>query len=142
MDDFPGFNALLATSWFRTALTATGDPALEHFYYDCLMRVGDAALAAAVEDAVCTLRRMPADRTDVDVPAADYETACTNRLGDPNAAEIVPVEERCYDNYLWRLDPYEIPQGHVGTPGKVHSPEDWLLAYWLGRYHGFIPADL
>jgi len=244
LDDFPGFNALLVSSWLRTALTESGDPALEHVYYDCLMRAGDAAdcpawdfvdpgsymdvidhqlslymgdcqtsydnidmvfhaiypmlrreqdpalaaqlreileedvwdprdpsldppvrvsthslyiflygglsgagpedpeLAAAVEDAVCTLRRIPCDRTDPDVAPGDQAEHCINRMGDPNAAEIIPVEERWYDNYLWRLDPYEIPRGHAAVPGLVHSGEDWLLAYWVGRYHGFIDSGM
>ena len=245
LDDFPGFNALLVTSWLRTALTESGDLGLEHIYYDCLFRRGDrtdcppfdpldlgsymdaieASLAmymsdcqtsydhfdmvfhaiypmlrreadpdllprlmdvleddlwnpsdptldppfrvsthslyiflygglsgkapgedllldAAVHDGVCTLRRMPHDRADVDVPKGTQETACLNRMGDPNAAEIIPVEERRYDNYIWRLDPYEIPQGYTAVPGYVHTGEDWLLAYWVGRYHGFIDAEL
>ena len=245
MDDFPGFNALLVTSWFRTALSESGDEALSHIYYDCLMRRGDRTdcpvfdpldlgsymdaieislavymadcqtsydhidmvfhaiypmlrreedpdllarlmdvleddvwnpsdpvldpsfrlsthslyiflygglsgkgagedplLDAAMEDAVCTLRRMPHDRTDVDVSPGDQEEFCLNRMGDPNAEEIIPVEERYYDNYIWRLDPYEIPPGHQAVPGLVHTGEDWLLAYWVGRYHGFIPSDL
>ncbi len=63
-------------------------------------------------------------------------------MGDPNAKDIIPVEERRYDNYIWRLDPYEIPPGYTASPGYVHTGEDWLLAYWVGRYHGFIGADL
>ena len=245
MDDFPGFNALLVTSWLRTARSESGDAALEHIYYDCLFHRGDRTdcppfdpldigsymdsievslamymkecqtsydhfdmvfhaiypmlrreddpdllsrlltvleddlwnpsdtsldppfrvsthslyiflygglsgkvpgedplLDAAIHDGVCTLRRMPHDRTDVDVPKGDQETWCLNRMGDPNAKDIIPVEERRYDNYIWRLDPYEIPQGWTASPGYVHTGEDWLLAYWVGRYHGFIDAAL
>jgi hypothetical protein len=245
MDDFPGFNALLVTSWLRTALTESEDPSLEHVYYDCLFRRGDRTdcppfdpldigsymdsievslamylkdcqtsydhfdmvfhaiypmlrreedpdllprlmdvleddlwnpadtsldppfrlsthslyiflygglsgklpeedplLDAAIHDGVCTLRRMPVDRSDVDVPKGDQETWCLNRMGDPNAKDIIPLEERRYDNYIWRLDPYEIPQGYTGSPGFVHTAEDWLLAYWVGRYHGFLSAEL
>ncbi len=245
MDDFPGFNALLVTSWLRTALSESGDPALEHIYYDCLFRRGDRTdcppfdpldigsymesietslamylydcqtsydhfdmvfhaicpmlrreddpdlaarlmdvleydtwipsdpeldppfrvsthalyiflygglsgkapgddplLDSAVHEGVCTMRRMPHDRTDVDVPKGTQETHCLNRQGDPNAEEIIPVEERYYDNYIWRLDPYEIPPGHVAIPGLVHTGEDWLLAYWVGRYHGFIATGM
>jgi len=244
MDDFPGFNALLVTSWLRTALSESGDPWLEHVYYDCLFRRGDRVdcpafdpldigsymdsievslatylsdcqtsydhidmvfhafypmlrreddpdllgrlaevleqdvwnptdpaldppfrvsthslyiflygglsgkapgddplLDAAVEEGVCTLRRMPHDRADVDVAEGTQEPFCINRMGDPNAAEIIPVEERYYDNYIWRLDPYEIPKAHTAVPGLVHTGEDWLLAYWVGRYHGFVGAE-
>jgi len=244
MDDFPGFNAILASSWIRVALTESGDPDLEHFYYDCLMRKSDGAdcpaidavdlgsymdaienllslymadcqtsydnidmvfhaayplmrretdpdLAArlekvlevgiwerpephldppvhqsthslyifmygalaqpspddevfmvALDDALCTLRRLPQDRSSVDVAAGLQEEACINRLGRPNAAEIIPVEERSFDNYIWRLDPYEIPEAQKGVPGMVHSPDDYLLAYWMGRYYGYISEDM
>ncbi len=244
IDDFPGFNALLASSWIRTAQLESGDPELDQFFSNCLMRLGDSSdcpeidivdpgsymdviestlyvyrtdcqtsydnidmvyqglypwlrrepdptlrkrllevldheawdpkdpsldpsvrvsthtlyifmygglsgvgpedteLAQAVDEAVCTLRRMPVGRSDRDVAAGKQETACLNRLGKPNAAEIIPLEERCYDNYLWRLDPYEIPEEHHADPGFIHSPEDYLLAYWLGRYYGFLSADM
>ncbi len=41
MDDFPGFNALLVAGWLRPILAAVPDPALDFFYYHCLMRLGD-----------------------------------------------------------------------------------------------------
>ena len=93
---------------------------------------------AAANDAVCTLYRLPQDRHQYAVPAGTQETACLNRHGRPNAADIIPLEERIYDNFIWRLDPYEIPEGITEVPGLVHSPDDYLVAYWLGRYYGFI----
>ena len=244
MDDFPGFNAILAASWIRVVLSETEDPDLEHFYYDCLMRVGDnsdcpdievvdlgsymdaietmlslymdncqtsfdhydmifhavypllrrennadlkqrlrkvldvgiwqpadpsldppvhqsthslyifmygglakppptnSTFYSAVEDAVCTLYRLPQDRHQYAVPPGTQEGVCINRMGRPNAAEVIPVEEREYDNYIWRLDSYEIPVGMAEVPGLVHSPEDYLLAYWIGRYHGYISGEM
>jgi hypothetical protein len=244
MDDFPGFNAMLVSSWIRTALTALDRPDFEHFYYDCLMRKGDtsdcpaidpfdlgsymsaiettlatymqscqtsydhidmvfhaidplfkretdadlkqrleavldnevwqssnpkadppvhrsthalyifiygalkeiqpgnAVFDAAIADAVCTMFRLPQDRSSRHVAAGQQETACLNRQGDPNAAEVIPIEQRHFDNYLWRLDPYEIPREHPVTPGLVYSPEDYLLAYWMGRYYGFLRDDM
>lgn len=244
MDDFPGFNALLVSSWIQTAIAALDRPDWEHFYYDCLMRKGDisdcpavdpfdlgsymsaiettlatymqncqtsydhidmvfhamdplfkretdpelkqrleavldhgvwtssdpyadppvhrsthalyifiygalkgmqpgdAIFDAAISDAVCTMFRMPEDRSSRDIPAGQQETACLNRMDDPNAADIIPLEERYFDNYVWRLDPYEIPQERTATPGLVYSPEDYLLAYWMGRYYGFLSEEM
>ena len=102
----------------------------------------DPLFPSAVNDGVCTLYRLPQDRSDPDVAAGKQEGVCINRMGRPNAAAVIPVEERYYDNYLWRLDPYEIPEPHTASPGLVHSPDDYLLAYWLGRYHGFITPDM
>lgn len=242
LDDFPGFNALLAAAWVRTAIAAGADE-LAPFYDDCLMRRGagtdcppidpvdlgpyvdvierllglyqpacqtsydnvdmvfqaiypllrrethpdlaerlravlavgiwqpaepdlappvhrsthalytflygalaapavdDPVFRAAMEDAVCTLFALPVDRSDRAVQPEGHEAVCTNRLDRPNAAAPLPLADRAYDNYLWRLDPYEIA-AHEAVPGLVHSPEDFLLAYWLGRYHGLLPAEL
>jgi hypothetical protein len=241
LDDFPGFNALLAAAWIRTAIAAGADE-LRPFYEDCLMRRGggtdcppieladlgpyvhvietllqvyrpscktsfdnidmvfhaiypllrreeipelaarlravldvgiwqppdpdvappvhrsthslyiflygaladpapdDPVFRAAMEDAVCTLAALPADRHDRTVHPVGPEAVCTNRMGRPNAAAPLPLADRHYDNYLWRLDPYEI-DSHEAVPGLVHSPEDFLLAYWLGRYHGLLSAE-
>lgn len=98
----------------------------------------DEVFRQALQDAACTLHRIDRDRFDRTTVPGTQAAACTNRLGDPNAAEVVPVEQRYYDNYLWRLDPYEIPKAHAGVPGMLHSPEDFLLAYWVGRYFGFL----
>lgn len=96
---------------------------------------------AAWDDAVCTLHRMPLDRRDPGAEETGTEAVCTNRMGRGNAADVIPLELRDYDNYLWRLDPYEIPTPRAPIAGQVHSPEDFLLAYWVGRQAGFLTAD-
>ena len=102
----------------------------------------DEKFTAALEDAICSLYRLPQDRSDRDIVQGTQEEFCINRLGDPNAQFVIPIEQRYYDNYVWRLDPYEIPQPHTGSPGMVHSAEDYLVAYWMGRYFGYISADM
>ena len=118
--------------------------ALYTFIYGELSGAGpdDEVFAAAVEDGICTLFRIPEDRHDHDVAAGTQEGVCINRMERPNAAERIPIEERYFDNYIWRLDPYEIPEAHEGHENLLYSPEDYLLAYWLGRYYGYIPEDL
>lgn len=103
---------------------------------------GDTIFQAAMDDAICTMFDLPAERWDHGVPETDREGICINRVGKPNAAEVLPLSEREWDNYLWRLDPYEISPPKEPVPGLLYSAEDYLLAYWLGRYHGLIPADL
>ena len=98
--------------------------------------------AAAVNDAVCSLYRLPQDRTDQTLSQGQQEGVCLNRMGRPNAADIIPMEERYFDNYVWRLDPYEITEPHEGGVNLVHSPDDYLLAYWLGRYFGYITEEM
>lgn len=95
---------------------------------------------AAWHDAVCTLHRLPQDRSDPGGRQLDVEAVCTNRMGRSNAANVIPLEDRDYDNYIWRLDPYEITRPRAPVAGQVHSPEDFLLAYWVGRHAGFLTA--
>ena len=102
----------------------------------------DPVFRQALDEGVCTLFELPRDRHDRDVAAGDQPVACTNRLDHPNAATVIPLLERNFDNYVWRLDPYEIPEAHAAVAELVYSPEDFLLAYWAGRYHGFLPPDL
>ncbi len=118
--------------------------ALYTFLYGALSGAGpeDPVFAAAVEDGVCTLFQLPEDRHDRTIAAGTQDGVCQNRMDRPNAAERIPLAEREYDNYLWRLDPYEIPRAYTAVPDRVHSPEDFLLAYWVGRYYGYLPPSL
>jgi hypothetical protein len=244
MDDFPGFNALLVAGWLRPIMAAVPDPELDHFYYDCLMRLGpvddcpdietvdlgsymeaiektlslymdncqtnydhfdmvlqalyplmrfetdpglldrladvlevgvwetgdpsldqplyesthslyiymyggladpatdDAVFRKALEDSACSMVALPQHRAQHAVAAGTQETACLNRHGKPNAAEIVPLLERNFDNYVWRFDPREIPEEQAANPYHIHSADDYLSAYWLGRYHGYISPEM
>ena len=45
------------------------------------------------------------------------------------------------DNFQWGGCPYDI-EVKPAVPGLHESPEDYLLAYWIGRYYGYIgPED-
>jgi predicted neuraminidase len=118
-----------------------------------------------IEGGVTTLRQATTDRrlwemrnshrADVHFQVRD------NRHGDPILDRVLPADERHWNR--WNIDPF-VPDGggdinqHVaGVPNAPHnvrgfgpkiggdgSAEDdggsWLLAYWLGRYHGLIAA--
>jgi hypothetical protein len=100
-------------------------------------------LADAVDDAICTLKNFPPVKFDRFIPKGDQEEACRTRLDEPAAAERIPLSEYHFDNYLWRLDPYQIQEeDRPENRRMVFSPEDFLIAYWLGRYHGLIGPDL
>jgi hypothetical protein len=239
-DDFPGFNAMLASSFIKVAQVANDDAALDDFYYGCLMRLrsgvecpdievadlgsyidsmeshlylfqpnckqnydnfdmcyqaiypllrrerhdglrarlqdvlrknmfhtddpryqsmaeigwafftysyaallearpgDDPILDQAVELAACTLAEFPEVKFDRPIPEPGQPEACRTRLDTPAAAEPIPLAEYRFDNYLWRLDPFEIPAPFAGNQRVVFSPEDFLVAYWLGRLHGLL----
>ena len=242
-DNFPGFNAMLASSWIKVGATANGDTALDAFYYGCLMGMrpdvlcpvfeqfdygtyiesmelrlalflkdcqqnydnfdmtyqaiypllrreddpilqqrlvdvlrknmfhtdnpehqsvavignamltfiyaaltcdgpeDDPVLRQAVQDAVCKLQSFPPVKYDRYLPAGTQTEICRNRLDQPVAAEPIPLEEYYLDHYLWRMDFFEIQPERAENRSHVFSPEDFLIAYWLGRFHGFIEAD-
>jgi len=248
-DDFPGFNAMLSSSWIKIAATELDDASLDDLYYGCLMRLregvdctymaqvsafepeymsyiesmeqqlnlflpnckqnydnfdmcyqaiypliqretdpvlrerllgvvrnnmfnsddpahqdigpignsmftfiyaavtgdgpGDAILDDAVDRAICTMKDFPAQKFERGIPKGTQEHVCDSRLDNPVAAEVIPLADYPFDNYLWRLDFFEINQRDITEDRRnVYSPEDYLVAYWLGRMHGLIASDL
>jgi len=243
-DDFPGFNAMLASSFIKVVQTATGDPVLDDFYYGCLMQIrsgvdcpdieltdlgsyidsmedslflflpnckqnydnfdmcyqaiypllrreqneglrarllgvlrnnmfhtadpahqsvavignawytftyaalaeegpdDDPVLKQAVDDAICKLKEFPEEKFDRFIPAGTQEEVCRTRLDEPAAAETIPLDRYHFDNYLWRLDFFKIQEERPENRRLVYSAEDFLVVYWMGRYHGLIPEDL
>ncbi|MCC6488515.1 MAG: hypothetical protein IT364_13545 [Candidatus Hydrogenedentes bacterium] len=116
-----------------------------------------------IADGVNTLREVPTDRRMwgmLNSHRADVTIARDpNRHGEPILTEVLPADERNWTK--WNIDPYvpdgggNIVQRVAGTPLSPHNVrgfgdsregdgrnEDdggsYLLAYWMGRYHGFI----
>jgi len=97
-----------------------------------------------VEDAVCMLRQFPASKQPVDLvcpPETCVLSDCTNRFGNPITENARQVHERCVSGFLWWSWPYS-PNDCTGDPQKILTPTDYLLAYWMGRYYGFIAEDM
>jgi hypothetical protein len=89
------------------------------------------------------LKNFPPVKFDRFIPKGTQEEVCRSRLDRPVSAERIPLAEYHFDNYLWRLDPYEIQEEDRPEDRRmVYSPEDFLIAYWLGRYHGLIGPEL
>jgi hypothetical protein len=92
---------------------------------------------------VQTLMEIPTDRRDYCTRNGDRKdvtiSARVNRFGRSVLTRVLPCDERSFRR--WNADPYV---GDVlGFPeGDPRILEDdggsWLLAYWMGRYHGFI----
>jgi hypothetical protein len=54
------------------------------------------------------------------------------------ALEPFPPAERCVTQFRWQSPPYQVCGGDDASfeyPGA-----DYLIAYWLGRYHGYLGA--
>jgi len=96
----------------------------------------------AVEDAVCSLRQYPASKARfARDPGALYPHYCDSRLGSSHCEHPIPVAERCSSHFLWWGSPYS--RSACGAdPAHIDHPADYLLAYWMGRYFGFIAEEL
>lgn len=92
----------------------------------------------AARQAVCTLKRYPATKNHFPVDTfATYPAVCTDRSDEPMSDQLIPIDERAADNFQWIGNPYK-PEIDPGDATWVESPEDYLLAYWMGRWFGFI----
>jgi hypothetical protein len=94
----------------------------------------------AVEDAVCSLRQFPASQSTPTLdPTSLYEHDCDSRQGSSMAAEPIPVSLRCPKTFLWWANPYR-RNTCTEESWNIHVPGDYLLAYWMARYYGFVGA--
>ncbi len=95
---------------------------------------------ADVEGAVQTLREMPQDRRNwaqdnghrADVM---YDPRPSVR-GNDILLQLLPADERLFER--WNQDPYRADNG--GDGASDGAGVDYMLAYWLGRFHGVIAA--
>jgi len=70
-------------------------------------------------------------RTDVRIRSAPGR----NR-NDVNLDRVLPPSERCLER--WNGDPFRPDGGNNGVTEDDGAA--WALAYWLGVYHGYVPA--
>ncbi|MFZ5862140.1 MAG: hypothetical protein ACOYXR_04775 [Nitrospirota bacterium] len=96
--------------------------------------------AAALEDAKDTLLRFPTmeSRYDPEVLARGCVSPRLDRLNRRQACEPLPMDERPQVAVEWNQNPSRIERGTRDR--AAYSGFDYLVAYWLGRAHGFIPA--
>ncbi len=95
-----------------------------------------------LSDAICVLQLFPETKYQYAVDTLNrYNTVCYDRSDEPLTDVIIPINEYGTDNFLWIRNPYKLkiePEDKL----LIESPEDYLLAYWMGRYYGFISEDM
>ena len=64
------------------------------------------------------------------------EQGCTDQVGH---ADAVDVGDRPSADFLWQRHPWGLYDG--GDPRQTEPGVDFLVAYFLGRQHGFIADD-
>ncbi len=93
----------------------------------------------AVENGICMLRQFPAHKLPFDFtcPASSCVEVCKDRFDEPMTDYPRPIAERCVARFVWWGSPYST-KPCTADPRYVRSPADYLVAYWMGRYYGFI----
>ncbi len=116
------------------------------FIYASQKRLGpgsDGPAYDAVEDGICMLKQFPASQhiPDLQCPESKCKPACTDRSGGQIGDYPRTVAERCPGTFIWWGNPYDLG-GCNENRRVIAPPADYLLAYWMGRYYGFIPETL
>lgn len=96
-----------------------------------------------VSDGICSLREFRTSQAaHFGDSASAYPGYCESRFDGQFQAEFpVPVGERCASTFEWWGDPYS-RETCGEAPWNVDVPTGYLLPYWMGRYYGFITADM
>ena len=58
----------------------------------------------------------------------------------PSDSAVVPIDRRRKSWSAWVMDPYHSAGSRQADIGMEFNGHDFLMAYWLGRYLGFIDA--
>jgi hypothetical protein len=87
---------------------------------------------------VTNLRQIPTDRRQWKMMNSNRKDITwnpyKNRFNRVQLLNVLPADERNFDR--WNRNPYTADGGNGGN--YEDDGGSWLLAYWLGRYHGFI----
>lgn len=96
---------------------------------------------ALVHDAVCTLREFEPTGGRRGMDTTYEPEVCVSEQHGSLADRPFAWREREADIFKFWFGPYERRQTSP-DPTFVTPPADFLLPYWMGRYFGFIAADL
>ncbi|MCX7958958.1 MAG: hypothetical protein N3B13_07915 [Deltaproteobacteria bacterium] len=95
-----------------------------------------------LSDAMCVMQIFPETKHQYMVDTIDrYPVVCYDRSDEPLTDIVIPVNEYGADNFLWIRNPYKL-KSEPENKLLIESPEDYLLAYWIGRYYGFIDENM
>lgn len=65
-----------------------------------------------------------------------HEAGCTNQC---NHATAVDVSERAWEDFIWQRHPWKLVDS--ADPGHTAPGVDYLVAYWMGRFHDYMSDD-
>ncbi len=116
------------------------------YVYMTVSRDPDPAVMARDREALALFPEPPNRRICRDPPPARPCAACAllSALGrgSPSAVKPYPIAEQCSADFLWQRSPYALHCCARTDRAHVYPGIDFMLAYWMGRYHGFLsPSD-
>lgn len=112
------------------------------FFYLVNRGAADPPCEGEAIDAICSMKLFPEFKGHHAVDTVTgYKEVCKDRSGEPMSDVVIDVDKRASDNYMWSDNPY-IMEIEAENLQIVESPEDYLLAYWMGRYFGFITEGM
>lgn len=79
--------------------------------------------------------QVPVDLT-TDPKYEPHESGCTNQTSHDGA---VDVGERVVSDFIWQRHPWGLYDD--GNSAQTYPGVDYLVAYWMGRQHGYIDDD-
>jgi hypothetical protein len=97
---------------------------------------------SVVPSAVAQLGQFPPPpRVDVPVdlrsdPRYPHDSNCTDQVDHSTA---VDVGDRVVSDFIWQRQPWGLYSG--GNLNQTYPGVDYLVAYWMGRYHAYIGDD-
>jgi hypothetical protein len=65
-----------------------------------------------------------------------HESSCTDQVVHTSA---VDVADRVVSDFIWQRHPWGLFDS--GNPSQTYPGVDYLAAYWIGRFHGFLTDD-
>lgn len=94
-----------------------------------------------VEAGICVMKTFPEVKYLRAVDHSEFPEVCRGRKDWGMTDVLIPIQQRLMDNFTWTRNPYRLRDPIAEDRQYIESPEDFLLAYWLGRFHGLIDAD-
>ncbi len=107
--------------------------------WNYIYMTGEPPATALKKDAVWTLSRIPMDLIDWRVENSRRRDIALDQAVDrfrrPQSVALLPPDERPV--MKWNGNPFRLDGGNGG--GSEDDGTFYLLPYWMGRYHGFLP---
>lgn len=135
--------AVLETEVFRgdtsRAMVHQRNPWFNYMYASMRSLGGadDAQPVTEVGEGTCSMREFPEDKVQRANDMSGYERYCTARLDRDGTEDPIDVADRCPSTFLWWRSPYNMDTCDDNL-NRIHVPGDFLMAYWMGRYYGYI----